>query len=343
MKGLGQSWHALCFCCKACGKSLRGGNYKDHDGQPYCEADHGKLFGPKGIGFGTTLGDTGIAAETEAPASVEASSTAASEGYSGALKDRTAAFQGVPIPTDTDAFRELQSEAKRIGKPGLAFQSTSPKCPACNKSVYAAEEVKGLGQSWHALCFCCKACGKSLRGGNYKDHDGQPYCEADHGKLFGPKGIGFGTTLGDTGIAAETEAPASVDASSTAASEGYSGALKDRMAAFQGVPIPTDTDAFRELQSEAKRIGKPGLAFQSTSPKCPACNKSVYAAEEVKGLGQCWHALCFCCKACGKSLRGGNYKDHDGQPYCEADHGKLFGPKGIGFGTTLGDTGVSSG
>ena len=314
MKGLGQSWHALCFCCKACGKSLRGGNYKDHDGQPYCEADHAKLFGPKGIGFGTTLGDTGVATSPDYPSTAE--------GYSGGLKDKLAAFEGKPADGE-----DVQAKSpKRSSIP--TFQSYAPKCPACNKSVYAAEEVKGLGQSWHALCFCCKACGKSLRGGNYKDHDGQPYCEADHAKLFGPKGIGFGTTLGDTGVATSPDYP------STA--EGYSGGLKDKLAAFEGKPADGE-----EVQAKSlKRSSIP--TFQSYAPKCPACNKSVYAAEEVKGLGQSWHALCFCCKACGKSLRGGNYKDHDGQPYCEADHTKLFGPKGIGFGTTLGDTGVAT-
>ncbi|CAJ1368418.1 unnamed protein product [Effrenium voratum] len=100
----------------------------------------------------------------------------------------------------------------------------APKCAACGKSVYAAEEVKALDRSWHQLCFCCTACGKSLRGGQYKDHEGQPYCEADHKKLFGPKGIGFGT-LADTGTGA-----AAPDASVESA--GVS--VKDRLAAFQG-------------------------------------------------------------------------------------------------------------
>mmetsp|Transcript_39850 Transcript_39850/g.81619 ORF Transcript_39850/g.81619 Transcript_39850/m.81619 type:complete len:128 (+) Transcript_39850:66-449(+) len=67
----------------------------------------------------------------------------------------------------------------------MAKAVAAPKCPACSKSVYAAEEVKALDHSWHPLCFCCKACGKSLRGGNYKDHDGSPYCEADYHKSLG--------------------------------------------------------------------------------------------------------------------------------------------------------------
>jgi hypothetical protein len=274
------------------------------------------------------------------------------------MKDRMKNFQGAA------------TGSSGAGPTGGRFSVSGPKCPVCSKSVYAAEEVKALGNSWHAACFCCKECGKSLRGGQYKEHDGWPYCQADYGKLYGPKGIGFGTTLGDTGIAKPSPVapvsaaaaaaepipaarlPEEVDgkehadevASHAAASqdvgkdaEGVSEApapLKDRMQAFAGATAGTSPPAKPKLGVAAR--------FGGTAPKCPVCSKSVYAAEEVKALGHSWHTLCFCCKACGKSLRGGNYKEHDGAPYCSADYGKLFGPKGLGFGTTLGDTGVAA-
>mmetsp|Transcript_39849 Transcript_39849/g.81614 ORF Transcript_39849/g.81614 Transcript_39849/m.81614 type:complete len:352 (+) Transcript_39849:66-1121(+) len=326
VKALDHSWHPLCFCCKACGKSLRGGNYKDHDGSPYCEADYHKLFGPKGIGFGSTLCDTGIAAEKSSEHSEENIEPVS-------IRDRLAAFERKAVPAAPVA-KGAASSAR--------FQSSAPKCPACNKSVYAAEEIKGLGQSWHVLCFCCKACGKSLRGGQYKDHEGQPYCEADYNKLFGPKGIGFGTTLGDTGIAAH----AAAEGLATPQPEAeYAGGLKEKLSAFEQQDKPARTDSQAEPEEGADHasmsLAKTAKsALQPCAPKCPACNKSVYAAEQIKGLGKTWHVLCFCCKACGKSLRGGQYKDHEGHPYCEADYSKLYGPKGIGFGSTLADTGV---
>ena len=243
------------------------------------------------------------------------------------IRDRRAAFEKKTAPADSVA---------KAPAPSARFQSSAPKCPACGKSVFAAEEVKGLGQSWHVLCFCCKACGKSLRGGQYKDHDGQPYCEADYNKLYGPKGIGFGATLGDTGIAAAAGA-----SSTEVPSEGYAGGgLKEKMAAFEGQGTPKAKVDVAQTDASPTRASKGFVPF--SAPKCPACGKSVFAAEEVKGLGQSWHALCFCCKACGKSLRGGQYKDHEGHPYCEADYNKLFGPKGIGFGATLGDTGIAA-
>jgi hypothetical protein len=57
------------------------------------------------------------------------------------------------------------------------------------------------GATWHKTCFACGGCKKVLNLHNGIDHDGQPFCGSCHAKKFGPKGIGYGNTLGDTGIA----------------------------------------------------------------------------------------------------------------------------------------------
>ena len=51
-------------------------------------------------------------------------------------------------------------------------------CPRCDKNVYFAEEVKGLGQVYHKLCFSCSACRKLLDSGNITEHDGQMFCNS---------------------------------------------------------------------------------------------------------------------------------------------------------------------
>mmetsp|Transcript_22970 Transcript_22970/g.25502 ORF Transcript_22970/g.25502 Transcript_22970/m.25502 type:complete len:160 (+) Transcript_22970:33-512(+) len=70
----------------------------------------------------------------------------------------------------------------------------APKCPRCNKSVYAAEEVKlGLDLRYHTSCFKCKQCGKALQKGSQKisgeDCKDKIYCSGCFNGLFGPEGF----------------------------------------------------------------------------------------------------------------------------------------------------------
>merc|ERR1712098_45551 len=78
-----------------------------------------------------------------------------------------------------------------------------PKCPVCDKSVYAAEERIAGGYKWHVGCFKCSMCGKMLDSTNNNCKDAKLYCKACYGRKFGPKGYGFGGGAGalnmDTG------------------------------------------------------------------------------------------------------------------------------------------------
>ena len=51
-------------------------------------------------------------------------------------------------------------------------------CPRCDKNVYFAEEVKGLGNVYHKLCFKCSACGKLLDSGSITEHDNKMFCNS---------------------------------------------------------------------------------------------------------------------------------------------------------------------
>ena len=78
-----------------------------------------------------------------------------------------------------------------------------PQCPACSKSVYAAEEKLAGGHKWHTGCFKCNMCNKMLDSTNNNARDNALFCKACYGRKFGPKGYGFGGGAGalnmDTG------------------------------------------------------------------------------------------------------------------------------------------------
>jgi len=72
----------------------------------------------------------------------------------------------------------------------------APKCPKCAKSVYAAEEKKALGQSYHVRCFVCKDCNKGLDSTTVAEHGSDIYCKSCHSKNFGAKGFRGGNAGG---------------------------------------------------------------------------------------------------------------------------------------------------
>ena len=62
------------------------------------------------------------------------------------------------------------------------------KCPACGKSVYAAEERLAGGFKWHKGCFKCSMCNKMLDSTNNNAKDNVLYCKVRIGKLHrGPE------------------------------------------------------------------------------------------------------------------------------------------------------------
>ena len=91
---------------------------------------------------------------------------------------------------------------------------SAPKCTVCGKSVYDMEKVQAIDQIWHKSCFTCGAkgtaggCNKVLTLDKYLDHNGEPFCKTCHGKLYGPKGYGYGVgagVLSNTGVVCSSE------------------------------------------------------------------------------------------------------------------------------------------
>ncbi|KAH6904512.1 hypothetical protein BKA70DRAFT_537216 [Coprinopsis sp. MPI-PUGE-AT-0042] len=66
----------------------------------------------------------------------------------------------------------------------------TPRCPRCEKSVYAAEQVLGPGRKfYHKPCLSCNICRRRLDSYNLVEHDEEPYCKPCHVKNFGTRDL----------------------------------------------------------------------------------------------------------------------------------------------------------
>ncbi|XP_071957210.1 cysteine and glycine-rich protein 2-like isoform X1 [Antedon mediterranea] len=185
----------------------------------------------------------------------------------------------------------------------------SAKCGACGKSVYAAEEMKNAGHSYHKFCFKCNLCNKRLDSTNVCEHEKQLYCKNCHGKKFGPKGYGFG---------------------------GGAGTLS--MDSGEKFGLEKDTSKTSGAGIAAAYVGS-DMAVTPAGPgqkACPRCGGAVYPAEEILGAGGTWHKKCFKCANCKKSLDSTNCCDREGEIFCKSCYAKGYGPQGIGHGVGAG-------
>ncbi|XP_073977220.1 uncharacterized protein isoform X30 [Rhodnius prolixus] len=80
-------------------------------------------------------------------------------------------------------------------KASKTFNQTSPDgtgtstCKACDKTVFAMEQIKAERAVWHKNCFRCHTCKKQLTVDIYSSHEGELYCKPHFKELFKPKVI----------------------------------------------------------------------------------------------------------------------------------------------------------
>ena len=127
------------------------------------------------------------------------------------------------------------------------------KCVRCEKTVYKVEEIKGPGlKIYHKRCFSCKECSRALNSSILCDKDGEAYCKHCYGKLFGPKGFGFGNTLSTEGAKPKetVEVAAPVVVAPTILEQ-----------------VPQEPAAIDEKQ----KLGEEALSKSVGTDKCPTC------------------------------------------------------------------------
>lgn len=205
---------------------------------------------------------------------------------------------GGALQTDsTDIISEFSIKPSAIDTSAIKA-SPGQGCPRCGGVVFAAEQVLSKGREWHRKCYKCRDCTKTLDSIIACDGpDNDVYCKTCYGKKWGPHGYGF------------------------ACGSGF---------------LQTDCMSEEQLASQ-----KPMVIIDTTSIKapagqgCPRCGGMVFAAEQQLAKGTMWHKKCFNCAECHRPLDSMIACDGpDKEIHCRACYGKLFGPKGFGFGHT---------
>jgi len=202
----GEVWHRQCFRCHECQKGMKtAAEASDHDGNPYCPSCHGKLFGPKGYGYGQGAGVM-RPANDYVNKNITRNTRVESQNFNG-IKDTSGVSKQVGETEkqvrEASRKEKEQQQQRKNGPANSGIRTTfggSPKCPVCGKSVYFAEKLAALGETYHKMCFKCNDCGKTMAtAAEGSDAEGLVWCKACYAKNFGPKGIGYGNALVDTG------------------------------------------------------------------------------------------------------------------------------------------------
>lgn len=183
-------------------------------------------------------------------------------------------------------------------------------CGRCDKTVYFNEEKKAIGKSFHVSCFVCanKSCNRRLDSGSLTEHNDEIYCKSCYGKLFGPKGYGYGSGSGTLSMFNGTQGSPTSNVPATA--QAY--------VAPKSAPVAPNGN------------GQPKFGSRDI---CPRCNKAVYIAEKMNAAGHAWHkTTCFNCKECNKRLESTTLCERESEIYCKTCYSKLYGPKYYGHG-----------
>ncbi|XP_074601016.1 cysteine and glycine-rich protein 1-like [Brevipalpus obovatus] len=188
-------------------------------------------------------------------------------------------------------------------------------CSRCSKVVYFNEEKNVLGKSYHKSCFLCAntSCKRKLDSGNLTTHDDEIYCKVCYGRLFGPKGYGYGVGAGVLNM------------DNAVKTNGTTRNTPETAKAFMAPKMDSRPASSNSNHSDGPKFGG--------ADRCPRCDKVVYLAEKMAAGGKSWHKMsCFNCAECHKRLESTILCEKEGEIYCKSCYGKNWGPKGYGHG-----------
>ncbi|KAF3420466.1 hypothetical protein E2986_14086 [Frieseomelitta varia] len=309
-----EQWHKECFKCANCSKRLDSVNCcEGPDKDIYCKVCYGKRFGPKGYGYG--------------------------QGGGALQSDCYANGDAAPRTTVVDT-------AIIKAPPGKG-------CPRCGGVVFAAEQVLAKGREWHRKCYKCHDCSKTLDSIIACDGpDKDVYCKTCYGKKWGPHGYGFacgsgflqtdGLTFQNLQIGGNKTPNIypNVDVGRIDLEILFDKLIRKELKMRECLKVKGLEESFSSREDEIS-ASRPFYNPDTTAIKapagqgCPRCGGMVFAAEQQLAKGTMWHKKCFNCAECHRPLDSMLACDGpDKEIHCRACYGKLFGPKGFGFGHT---------
>jgi hypothetical protein len=356
LKALSKVYHTACFTCSCpkgdgCGRSLRGGDYVEHDDRPYCKTCHSKLFGFKGVNVGL-----GASAGLEKDGSLKkATVVGASPAPAPAVK------AAAPSPASSAPTRRASSnpaeEAAQMSRMHQAWIIDTLKNSPGQKCSYG--HLVEVGETHQ--CDTVGSMMKYLKNKKVIDFKQMflmyPMHEKEEVSLLDASILG---DLSEALLDAKSQKlpddskPESAAAPAPAPTRGLAPAPKPVAAPApisKSVAAPVAASPTTQ-QSKAAAIA---AKFGGGGPKCFICTKTVYKTEETQAMGRVYHSSCFTCggtsgNGCKKTLKiMEGYLEHSGAdtnnintPYCKSCYNKNYAPKGVNAGlAATTDLGIS--
>eukprot|EP01096_Ripella_sp_DP13-Kostka_P004642 TRINITY_DN169_c0_g1_i1.p1 TRINITY_DN169_c0_g1~~TRINITY_DN169_c0_g1_i1.p1 ORF type:complete len:478 (-),score=229.87 TRINITY_DN169_c0_g1_i1:228-1580(-) len=220
-------------------------------------------------------------------------------------------------------------------------------CAGCGKTVYPNEALRALTGVWHKGCLKCSECAITLNLATVQSFENKPYCKthkpahkatqvADkttQSALSAPRAAGLSQGVDKTqrmtfapgrggpirarGARGGAGAGGATHASVAAAGPGASSSAPRASPAAAAAAAPRVASPAASAPRGIS-TARPGAApkFGSQSNKCPICEKTVYAQEELKFQDRSYHKACFKCSTCQLALNFKTAQSFQNIVYC---------------------------
>lgn len=288
----GKTFHAACFVCSKCTSSLLNAQVSEVNGEFVC---------------GSCLEQ--IKAEMAAAQSRQPQRAAA-----------PAAKATPPQAAPQKAQAPAPQAAAKQQPP-----SNVPVCSVCNANL--SGRVVGVnGKQIHLNCFKCAQCQSQIEGG-YGELNGQIVCpkcieqaQRQHQQQQQQRQQQQIQQQQQQVQQSAQQSSTQEQAEETVVCASCKKSVSGEYSEFKGQPYCEPCAI--NLQKAAVAAAQQKSDDNSDAPRCAGCNGTLFGAYK-KVMGGLWHPLCFVCAHCRQPLPG-DFKEHNGKPYCDEHYGQLF-------------------